>query len=117
VFGDEGSLREIERILHPRITKKIQETASRRREPFVVVEIPLLFETGAEGAYDTTIAVVSADPRCRERSLKKGFDHQKRMQHQLSQEEKAAKADIVIENNGSIKDLEHQVKKVIDSIN
>lgn len=117
VFSHEGRRKQIERILHPRIAEEIQKATSRRREPLVVVEVPLLFETNGERDYDKTIAVIASENRCKERSLKKGFDYAARMQHQLTPAEKAARADFVIHNDGTIGHLEHQVENIIDLLN
>jgi dephospho-CoA kinase len=117
VFCDEKKLRELEYILHPRIAEKIKKACAERRESLVVVEIPLLFEARWQDNYGATIAVVSPENLCRERSMKKGFDYDTRMQHQLPQSEKAKLADFVIDNGGTIKNLKPQVKKIIDLLN
>lgn len=62
VFGDAEALGGLERILHPLVARerrKFLGRARRRRQPLVVIDIPLLFETGGERLCDL-VAVVSA---------------------------------------------------------
>jgi dephospho-CoA kinase len=62
VFGDADALRRLERILHPLVRvaeRRFLQQACRRGERLVVLDIPLLFETGAERRCDR-VAVVSA---------------------------------------------------------
>ena len=75
-----------------------------RREPppeVAVVEVPLLFEAGIEGVFDATVAVVADEALRAERAAAR--DHEGvegREARQLTQEEKAARADHVIRNDG-----------------
>jgi dephospho-CoA kinase len=60
VFGDAAALRRLERILHPMVradTARFLHRARARREPLVVLDIPLLFETGGERRCDAIIVV------------------------------------------------------------
>lgn len=62
VFGDDGALRDLEAILHPLVRdRRLAFLAAERRRGarLAVVDIPLLFETGAERGCDA-VAVVSA---------------------------------------------------------
>jgi dephospho-CoA kinase len=75
-----------------------------------VVEVPLLFEAGMGDAFDVTVAVVADDELRRRRSEARGgtlFDE--RSGRQLTQDEKAAQADHVIRNDGSLEDLEREL--------
>ena len=60
VFGDQSALARLERILHPavrRCQRRFLERAARRRVPLVVLDIPLLFETGGEALCDAVVTV------------------------------------------------------------
>ncbi len=60
VFADKDALRRLEAILHPlvrRETRKFLDLAARRREPIVVLDVPLLFETGGERGCDLVMTV------------------------------------------------------------
>ncbi len=64
VFGNAAALEQLEGILHPLVRareKRFLAAARRRRVPLVVLDIPLLFETGGEARCDA-VAVVSAPP-------------------------------------------------------
>lgn len=60
VFGDSAKLKQLERILHPRVgqaERAFLADVARRRLPMAVRDVPLLFETGGEKRCDTTIVV------------------------------------------------------------
>jgi dephospho-CoA kinase len=82
-----------------------------------VVEVPLLFEAGVEGVFDATVAVV-ADERLRgERAASR--DHEaveERAGRQLRQAEKAERADYVLQNDGTLEDLDRAVKELLARI-
>jgi dephospho-CoA kinase len=82
-----------------------------------VVEVPLLFEAGIEGAFDTTVAVVADEALRAERAAARGHEGvEGRTGRQLTQEEKAQRADHVIRNDGSLSDLEAGVAKVLAAL-
>jgi dephospho-CoA kinase len=82
-----------------------------------VVEIPLLFEAGAEGLYDATIAVVSDERVRRERADARGHAlADERAARQLGQEEKARRATFVVRNDGTEEDLERELSAVLDKL-
>lgn len=80
-----------------------------------VVEVPLLFESGMEGAFDATIAVV-ADERVRsERARARGHEAlDARGARQLSQQEKADRATYVVDNDGTVHQLEAKLSAVLE---
>jgi dephospho-CoA kinase len=60
VFGDPAALRRLEAILHPMVRaerKRFAGWARRARQPLVVFDVPLLFETGGEAACDKVLVV------------------------------------------------------------
>jgi dephospho-CoA kinase len=91
-----------------RIVDWREELDSADRPPkAAVVEVPLLFESGMEGAFDKTIAVVADESVRNERAGERGHRGvESRTSRQLSQDEKAQRADVVIRNDGSLQDLE-----------
>ena len=79
-----------------------------------VVEVPLLFESGMGDVFDTTIAVVAADPVRRARAEARGHALVgEREARQLDQEEKASRAEHVVENDGTIEDLERELSTML----
>lgn len=82
-----------------------------------VVEVPLLFEAGMEGAFDATIAVLAEEGLRASRASARG--HQalaERSARQLSQREKAARATYVVTNDGSVDQLEAELSAVLDML-
>jgi dephospho-CoA kinase len=82
-----------------------------------VVEVPLLFESGMDRAFDATIAVI-ADERLRaERAGSRGHEAlEQRGTRQLTQQEKAQRATYVIVNEGSVEDLEAKLSDVLEML-
>ena len=82
-----------------------------------VVEVPLLFESEMEAVFDTTVAVVTADEVRRARAEARGHALVgEREARQLAQEEKAARAEHVIENDGSLEDLERALSALVEKL-
>jgi dephospho-CoA kinase len=82
-----------------------------------VVEVPLLFESGMDGAFDATIAVVADEAVRSERAAARG--HQaldERGRRQLTQDEKAQRATYVVVNDGTVEELERKLSAVLDKL-
>jgi dephospho-CoA kinase len=80
----------------------------------LVVEVPLLFESGMDQAFDATLAVVADEAVRRERAAARGHAAvDERTARQLGQDEKAARATHVIPNSGSRADLERELSAVL----
>lgn len=115
VFKDPKALAELESMLHPAVFQKIDQAYAHAKSLFVV-EIPLLYEVGAEDRYDAVIAVL-ADPAIAKKRFSQGSEeYDLRMQRQLKPEVKASKAHFVIRNNGTIEDLRKEVVHLWKSI-
>jgi len=74
VFGDPSALKRLEAILHPlarRAARDFVAAAARRRRPMVVLDIPLLYETGAERRLDAVIVVSAPAWLQRQRALRR----------------------------------------------
>ena len=118
VFNKPDELQWLEQNLFPLVGAEVAawraELEGADQPAAAVVEVPLLFEAGVEGAFDTTIAVV-ADKRLRQRRAA-SRDHRaidERAARQMTQEEKARRADHVIRNDGSLEDLEREVRRLL----
>lgn len=119
VFSNSDERKWLEEELWPRVGRRIwdwrQSLEGRRPRPrAAVVEVPLLFEAGMEQAFDHTIAVV-ADERVRElRAAARGHAGlESRTSRQLSQEEKAQRADFVVVNDADIPALESKLSQLL----
>ncbi|GAB4181681.1 MAG: dephospho-CoA kinase [Geothermobacteraceae bacterium] len=115
VFADAEARRKLEMITHPAIARLAEERLRQLRgtKKLVVYEAPLLFEAGAEGRVDRVL-VVTADEEVRLARLmaRDGLDRRaalQRIRAQLPQEQKAARADYVIDNSGDWQECCRQV--------
>lgn len=119
VFADPGELRWLERQLHPLVRERIAAWLASLppSATLAVVEVPLLFESGLEGAFDTTVAVVSSEDVRRARAEARGHALvSAREARQLDQAEKATRAEHVIRNDGTIEELEAALSALIDTL-
>ena len=117
VFGDAEALRDLEEILHPRVREETDRRASGSESRLFVAEIPLLFEGGGEERFDLTVAVTSPEERRRAWAEERGMEEQQRRaieDRQFSQEEKARRADVVVENDGDLDRLREQARILVD---
>jgi dephospho-CoA kinase len=109
VFDAPDELRWLESVLHPIVGERVASwrSALPAGTKLAVVEVPLLFETGMEGAFDATVAIVADDAVRTERAGARGTELlAKREAKQLSQEEKASRATHVVTNDGTPEELE-----------
>ena len=118
VLGDRDELAALENIVHPAVhherTRFIVEHGD---APALLFDIPLLFETGGDQAFDKVI-VVSANPELqRERVMSRpGMTSEKFHQiiaRQLPDAEKRARADFVIDTSGTLDETRAQVRDIL----
>lgn len=122
VFADRDKLDKLNHIMHPAVIKSmngcISECAQKGMK-MVVLEVPLLFETGLDEIADVIIAIVASENLILSRLKEKGWttgDVIDRMSMQMAQEEKAVMSDYVIENSGSKADLLAKAQLVLESV-
>jgi dephospho-CoA kinase len=112
----------LEGMLWPRVGERIAEWREEQaaREPLpraLVVEVPLLFESGMDAAFDATLAVVADEAVRRERAGARGHASlDERTARQLTQEEKAARATYTVANSGTLDDLEQTLTGVLEKL-
>jgi dephospho-CoA kinase len=109
VFADPAELTWLESRIHPLVGAETVAwiAALPADTKFAVIEVPLLFEGGREAVFDTTVSIVAAEEVRRERAASRGHALvDAREARQLTQEEKAERADHVVVNDGSVADLE-----------
>ena len=112
----------LEGLLWPRVGARMAawRAGLERRSPTpraAVVEVPLLFEAGMEGAFDATIAVIVEEGVRSQRAAARG--HQalhERSARQLSQPEKAQRATYVVVNDGMVDELESKLSAILDML-
>ena len=82
-----------------------------------MVEVPLLFEAAMEDVFDATVAVIAGDEARRERAAARGHGLvSERAARQLQQEEKAARADHVVRNDGSLEELQARIAELVGGL-
>jgi dephospho-CoA kinase len=119
VFEDPEQREWLEGLLWPRVGQRISEWREGvemldPRPRVAVVEVPLLFESGMESAFDSTIAVVADEKVREERAGARGHEGvPSRTSRQLPQEEKAQRADFAVRNDGTLDDLGTKLSEVL----
>jgi dephospho-CoA kinase len=116
VFERPEELAWLEAEMHPRVGERIDawRLSLDPGTEFGVVEVPLLFETAMADAFDVTVAVVADDDTRRGRAEQRGHALvNERAARQLDQDEKAARADHVVRNEGSLADLERELSDLL----
>jgi dephospho-CoA kinase len=116
VFADPEQLTWLESKLHPAVGAETARwiAALPAETEFAVIEVPLLFEGGRESAFDTTVSIVAAEGVRRERAAARGHALvDAREARQLTQDEKAERAEHVIVNDGSVEDLEEALSALL----
>lgn len=114
VFADPAKLALLNQITHPEIFARIADRLEELhgRDVVVVLDAALLLETGLAQRVDMVIVTHSPKELRVERLVARGLGSQQaeaRMVSQLSEDERLARADLVIDNSGSLEDLVEQV--------
>lgn len=118
VLHDRAVLDRLEAIVHPRVAQAREAFLEEHRDaPLVVLDIPLLFETGGDRSVDK-VAVVSADADVqRARTLARPDMTPEKflriMMHQLPDAEKRARADFVIPTDGPLEETRAAVRQIV----
>lgn len=116
VFADPEQLTWLEQQIHPLVGARTAAwlAALPAETEIAVIEVPLLFESGGEKRFDTTVAIVTDDEVRRERAAARGHALvDEREARQLAQHEKAARAEHTVANDGSVEDLERALSALL----
>jgi len=123
IFNNPAARKQLEAIIHPRVRALAEQRIREHGEAgyaVVVYEVPLLFEGNLQEWLRPVILVASNVDLQRQRLQRRdGLDAtaaQKHIDAQMSLEDKRKLADYVIENDGSLADLESQVRSVLAKI-
>src|SRR5262245_9478615 len=116
VFADPAARRDLEAIVHPEVRRRFAEGSESYRDTdrVVILSAPLLVETGMHTAFDILVVVsATADTQIerlmRDRGMSEG-SVRSRIEAQASPEARAEAADVLVDNEGSVEDLEAQVQ-------
>lgn len=122
VFAEPDARRKLEAIVHPvvfdRLRNAIEELRNRSPKPeVVIVEVPLLYEAGWEGWFDEVVVVTAPlDEQVHRIRIRDGLPADAalaRIRSQMPIEDKVARADHVIVNDGTIEDLVGSVEAIM----
>jgi dephospho-CoA kinase len=123
IAGSQERLRQLEQIVHPLVIEA--ELDFLRREEakgtrLAVLEIPLLFETGADARVDVTVAVSAPDDVQRARVLSRPGMTVDKLEHllarQLPDAERRARADFVVDGGASLDHIRIEIDRLIESL-
>ena len=121
VFADDSALAKLNAIVHPLVherTQQLEQQATATLGPggIIVHDVPLLAENGLQNGFDTVIVVDAPDDQRLQRLIEtRGMtaEHaRERMAAQAGRDQRLAIADIVVDNSGTLADLDQQVAEV-----
>jgi dephospho-CoA kinase len=118
VFADPSARRDLEEIVHPEVRRLFAEgsEAYRDTDSVVVFSAPLLVETGMHTAFEVLVVVSATVATQIERLMRqRGMSEpsiRARIDAQAPLEDKAAAADFLVDNEGSLDELESQVEQL-----
>lgn len=123
VFGDPEQRRRLEALVHPRVRARRDEAfaAAPSGTPALVMDVPLLFESGLDADCDVVVFVDAPTEVRRERTVRnRGWDSEELDRREASQsplDAKRSRADHVLVNAGGIDELRLHVVRLLDQIN
>jgi dephospho-CoA kinase len=119
VFTDPEERRRLDGLIHPRVEAGLQARVAElgnRGVKLVLVEVPLLYETGREGAFDRVIVAAAPEAlqvrRLRGRDRRGEAEIRGILAAQWPLADKVARADYVVDNGGSRRNTRRQVKNI-----
>jgi dephospho-CoA kinase len=121
VFSSREHRQRLDQIIHPFLLKELKRRISevKRIAPIVVVDAALIYEWGIQDWFDMVIAVTAPEGVRLDRLQASGLSREEasdRIRSQIDQEEKAARADMVIVNEGSLEALRERTAEVWQAI-
>lgn len=119
VFREPARRRKLECLVHPYVLERLKEKAQSTRKPVVVVEVPLLFESGFDRYSDINVVVKTPREKILKRLTQHGYSEQEikaRWRVQMPTREKIKRADYVIDNSKGAKSAQKQVAQVWEKI-
>jgi dephospho-CoA kinase len=121
VFNDPDALKRLNAIVHPLVGERMAAIAAAAPDDAVLLyDVPLIAENNMAAGFDVVVVVdvppeVQLDRLLRLRGMTEA-DAKARIAHQATREQRLAIADIVIDNSGSLADLDRQVREAWDRL-
>ena len=122
VLGDAPALLRLESIVHPLVReaeKKFLKEAEDQGARIVVLDIPLLFETGGDSRVDATVVVSAPEATQRVRVLERGVSLERLealLARQMPDAEKRRRADFVVDSAHGVEHARDQVRKILAAV-
>ncbi|NLS08553.1 dephospho-CoA kinase [Nesterenkonia sp. MY13] len=121
VFNDDEARSRLNSIIHPRVRQESTRLRESAAEGSVVVEdIPLLVETGQQERFDAVVVVQAPhEERIRRMVEDRGMspdEAESRIRAQATDEQRAAAADVVLDNSGTLEELREQVDQLWEKL-
>ena len=122
VFSDPEKIKQLNNLVHPKVAEDFNQWVGKNNnQPILIKEAAILIESGAYLNMDKIILVISKKSNRIKRVSKRDNSDlesiEKRINFQLTDDEKIQYADYIIENNSSLDDLKNEVLRVINEIN
>jgi len=123
VIHDPAAMKRLEQIVHPMLGASRQrffEEAERAGAPVVVVDVPLLFETGGEKRVDAVVVVTTSPENQRERILARGTMTNEALDailaRQLTDTEKRKRADFVVDTSHGLDPVRTAIRDILREV-
>jgi dephospho-CoA kinase len=123
VVGDVAAMKQLEQIVHPMLGASRQTffaAAEAAKAPVVVLDIPLLYETGGEKRVDAVVVVTTSPELQRERVLSRGTMDAERLDaiiaKQMPDAEKRKRADFVVDTSHGLDPVREQIKHILAEV-
>lgn len=118
VFGDPEARRKLEGAVHPLVRERFQEIAA-ATEGVLVYEATLLVESGRADEFDLVVSVEAPEEQRLERAIGRGLDEdaaRARLEAQGDGAERRARADRILENDGSLAKLQAEIDALVAEV-
>jgi dephospho-CoA kinase len=123
VVGDAAAMKQLEAIVHPMLgasRQKFFADAEAKKAPVVLLDIPLLFETGGETRVDAVVVVTTSPELQRERVLARGTMDEAKLDAIIAKQtpdaEKRKRADFVVDTSHGLDPVRAQIKHILAEV-
>jgi dephospho-CoA kinase len=123
VVHDPAAMKQLEQIVHPMLSagrQKFFADAERSGVPVVVVDVPLLFETGGEKRVDAVVVVTTSPELQRERVLARGTMDAAKLDSIIARQtpdaEKRRRADFVVDTSHGLDPVRAQIGDILAAV-
>lgn len=114
IFSNKKNIKRVNKIVHPFVIKEIERLVSKLRKKIVLIETAIMFESGYSGRLDYTVLIYANKDtrvkRIQKRDKMPKADILKLMSVQMDEREKMKRADFMIKNNSTKKELYSSIK-------